>query len=346
MNDEAPRSILVVKLSSLGDVVHATPCLRAIRRRCPQTRLFLAVDSRNADIVRHNPNLDGLVEARRETNLLRQWALMRQTLGNEGGADGWDLALDLQGTWRSAAWVYASGARHKEGRGMFRPGWDWACEPDPNQHAVKVCAELSRRAGFPAEDLEPEVHLSPQDDEATESVLRSEGFPPRGFVLLNPFSRWRSKEWPLDRYAELVRRIGGAFNVPFVVSGGASEAHGAQCLVEAARGRHICSVAGRLTLGQAACLFARAALMVTGDSGPMHVAAALGTPVVALFGPTFPERTGPWGQSHVVIQYRRPPSHHTYRSDPAAIYMRAIPVEAVVEAVSRKLSEQLAGNGG
>ena len=98
------------------------------------------------------------------------------------------------------------------------------------------------------------------------------------------------------------------------------------------------SLAGRLTLAEALCLFRRARLMISCDSGPMHAAAALGTPVVALFGPTLPERTGPWGSEHVVLQAERPPEHHAYRSDDARRYISALTVDAMMAGVQRALA--------
>jgi ADP-heptose:LPS heptosyltransferase len=99
----------------------------------------------------------------------------------------------------------------------------------------------------------------------------------------------------------------------------------------------VSSLAGRLALGEALCLIRRARLMVSCDSGPMHAAAALGTPVVALFGPTLPEYTGPWGARHRVVQASRPRDHHAFRSDRGRRHMEALGVQAVAAAVQEAL---------
>jgi ADP-heptose:LPS heptosyltransferase len=122
-----------------------------------------------------------------------------------------------------------------------------------------------------------------------------------------------------------------------VITGGPGEEEQARALMQGLYPGVAVSLVGKLTLEQALCLYRRGILMVTGDSGPMHAAAALGTRVVALFGPTLPERTGPWGDKHIVIQELRPPSHHTYRSDHNKVYMRAISVEQVYRAVGTVL---------
>jgi len=143
--------------------------------------------------------------------------------------------------------------------------------------------------------------------------------------------------WPLDRYAQLMHRLREDLRLPIIITGGLDEVEQSLVLTQLLRAGTAISLVGRLTLGQALCLYQRARLMVTGDSGPMHAAAALGTRIVALFGPTLPERTGPWGRDHIVIQKARPPSHYAYRSDRNRKYMRAIEVETVYEAVRSAL---------
>jgi ADP-heptose:LPS heptosyltransferase len=332
------KRILVVKLSSLGDIVHATPCLRAIREFFPAADISMVVDRRFADIIRHNPRKDALIESERRPGLLATWAGIRAELAPFlTGRARFDLAVDFQGTARSAAWVYASGARIKAGRGAMRPGWQGAVSPDLSRHAVCVCAEIARSLEIPVSDLNPEVFLSPTDEEVLNGILRAQGVPREGFLLLNPFSRWESKEWPMERYVDILQQLGGEISLPVVLAGSAAEATKAGELLRRLDTRQAWSLAGKLTLGQAACLYGRARLMLTGDSGPMHIAAALGVPLVALFGPTLPEQTGPWGQAHMVVQAIRPAHHHVYRSDPEQTHMRAIDPATVLAAIRRQL---------
>src|SRR5690242_15578081 len=133
-----------------------------------------------------------------------------------------------------------------------------------------------------------------------------------------------SKAWPIACAAAFAREWTRRVPAPLVVTGGDDDGAGAGELIANAPASAVVSLAGRLPLAQALCLYRRARLMISCDSGPMHAAAAFGVPVIALFGPTHPERTGPWGRGHVVIQPRRPPTHHTYRTDAAGEYMRAI----------------------
>jgi ADP-heptose:LPS heptosyltransferase len=332
------KRILVVKLSSLGDIVHVTPCLRAIREFFPAAEITVAVDRRFADVIRHNPRKDALIESERRAGLLATWAGIRAELTPfRAGRPRFDLAVDFQGTTHSAAWIYASGARIKAGRGTLRPGWQEALSPNLSQHAVLVCADIAASLGIPVPDLNPEIFLAAADEEVLDGILRAQGAPGHGFLLLNPFSRWDSKEWPLERYADVLQQLGREISLPVVLAGSAAEAAKAAELLRRLDTRQAWSLVGMLTLGQAACLYGRARLMLTGDSGPMHVAAALGVPVVALFGPTLPERTGPWGEKHMVVQALRPARHHVYRTDPERTHMRAIDSATVLAALRRQL---------
>lgn len=327
--------ILVVKLSSLGDVVHVTPCLRALRQHFPNAEIVMAVEPQFAAVVRHNPHINTLIESRFTGSgsfPLRVWQLRRDFRDIEI-----DLAIDFQGNKKSAAWIYGSRSTVKAGRGGTRPGWTLPMRPNLHQHAVQVCIDIVNGLGVPVFHPDPEIFLSESDETYLSSILSDLRAPQEGFVLINPFSVWPSKMWPLDRYAQLMQRLRDELHVPMIVTGGPSETAQAEELLRLLRPSTALSLVGKLTLGQALCLYRRARLMVTGDSGPMHAAAALGTQTVALFGPTLPERTGPWGKGHIVIQELRPTFHHAYQSDHDGKHIRAIGVQAVHEAVRSAL---------
>ncbi len=341
IHPERIRRILVVKLSSLGDIVHGTPCLRALRTRFPRAHITMAVDRCHAAVVRWNPHLDAVIETDPAAHgWVRRTRAAIQSL-RPHRQPRFDLALDLQGVRRSALQVYLSGARWMGGRGGWRPGWDRVVRPDLRKHAVQVCADILEALGVPVATLAPEVFCSPQADQRLERLLQEADFPTRGFVLLNPFSRWRSKEWPLDRYAQLAHRLRDDWPTAIVVSGTQDRQGEAGHLLRLLEPSPALSLVGQLTLDEAICLYQRAGLMVTGDSGPMHIAAALHTPLVALFGPTLPERTGPWGNEHQLVQRKRPRHHHAYRYDLQGEHIRAIDVETAYRAVTAVLDSHV-----
>lgn len=328
------RRVLIVKLSSLGDVIHVTPCIRAIRLYFPDAEITMAVEERFAAIVRHNPHLDAVIEAPVRSGRWFPLVCAYAQLRLQFWAKPFDVAIDFQGNRKSAVWIYGSGSRVKAGRGEIRPGWRTVVHPDMNQHAIRVCIDIAGALGIPVTDPDPEILLTREDDEALDLILDKTDAPRHSFLVVNPFAAWPSKCWPLENYARLMEQVHQELRAPMIVTGGpGEEAQGAELMRLAAGGIAI-NLIGRLTLGQALCLYRRARLMVTGDSGPMHAAAALGARVVALFGPTLPELTGPWGEGHIVIQRMRPPSRHTYFTDPQRKYIRAIGEEEVSAAVA------------
>jgi len=339
------RRVLAVKLSSFGDIVHVTPCLRALRQACPAAEILVAVDRTWAPVLASDPHIDGVIAADPQRRLFpASWIDARRRLALRPGPR-FDLAIDFQGLSRSAAWVYASGARWRTGRGRVRPGWQLTVAPDWKRHAVPMCAEIADRSGVSVTDLEPRLFVSAAAEQSIQGALDAVGAPRSGFVLANPFGRWRSKVWPDERWAAFIRRVHTEIGAPLVIAGGPGEERDAQRLLARLAPSPPPSLAGKTTLAEAICLYRRAALVVSGDSGPAHAAAAVGTPVVALFGPTWPERTGPWGSSHRVIQASRAPSHDAYRNAGAQRHMEAIDVAPVLDAVATVYLQRRAASG-
>ncbi len=328
----AVRRVLAVKLSSFGDIVHVTPCLRALRHACPGAEILVVVDRTWAPVLREDPHINGVIEADpSRRGFVSSWIDARRRLRTRPGTR-FDLAVDFQGLRRSAAWIYASGARWRAGRGGVRPGWHVTVRPDVEQHAVRVCAQIAEHLGIAVPDLAPRLFTSSEADRAVAQALQVAGAPSRGFVLVNPFGT-PPKMWPIERWAALIARVREQLALPVVIAGGPGEEDAAAHLV-ARLTTPAPSLVGKTTLDQALCLYRRAVLAVSGDSGPMHAAAAVGTPVVALFGPTWPERTGPWGTTHRVIQRSRAASHQAYRDPGSRRHMEAIDVQTVLEAVA------------
>ena len=334
------RRVLLVKLSSLGDVIRVTPCLRAVRRHLADAEIVMVVDRALADVVRHDPAVDTLIESpgASRNRVSAMLAAVRGLAPHRGSA--FDVAIDFQGTPRSAAWTYASRARLMAGRGSWRPGWHFCVMADLRRPDTLDSLAILERLGIPIEDADPRIVLDPNVEASTSAWLAARGLPPSGFIAINPFSRWSSKEWPAERYADLVHRLRDRFRIPLVVTGGPAEVRAAEAFMGRLKPGSAVSLAGHLGLARAFCVYARAAVMITGDTGPMHAAAALKVPVVALFGPTWPERAGPWGQGHCVIQRSRAPDYHAYRSPGARAHMLAIDVDTVYEAVVKILERR------
>lgn len=329
------RRILLVKLSSLGDIIHSTACLAPLRRTFPDASITMVVEKRFAAAVRYNPHLDHLIEVERTGALGRLLPAVAFHLNARG--DAFDLAIDLQGKFHSALWVYGSHAAEMAGFGQWRPGWN-ARAIDLRQHAVRDLSCLMQDLGVRMKDPRPEIFLLPTAIDRVRRILEEAGLKRRGFLLVNPFSRVATRHWTEDRMAELIRRVRKRFGLPVVLMGAEYQRRQSQSLMVKVGEPQCLSWIGRTLLEEAFCLIRDARILVSVDSGPVHAAAALGTPVVALFGPSLPQRTGPWGEGHEVVQNRVPPSHRAYRRDWRRTYMQSIGVDEVFRAVEKILA--------
>jgi ADP-heptose:LPS heptosyltransferase len=331
--------ILVVKLSSIGDVVHTLPAVAAIRRRLPQARISWVVDTRASAILKDSPVIDQLIEV--DSARLRKGLFDRQTrtevrlhlkqlrgdlpqdlnsdagIGSRNGSGGRpDIAIDFQGLVKSGVIAFLSGAdrrigfascdlREKASRYLLTDqappasalhvidknlrlaesiwsgtGTELACRDEGGQH--------DRGYEFP-------ISVSDADLEYINELIKGA---PRA-AIINPGGGWVTKLWRAERYGELADWLWKDCDIESFVTYGPGEEGLAQGVVSSSRSG-MCRVVPS-TLKQFVALARRAMLFVGGDTGPLHLAAAAGTPIVGLYGPTAPERNGPFNKSDITV---------------------------------------------
>ena len=348
-------NILIVKLSAIGDVVHTLPALSVLRRLYPQAHITWVVEEAAADLIEGHPYLDRVLVSRRKywqedlkkghfSKNIKEIRLFVAALRDRN----YDLVIDFHGLFKSAVLVWLSGGARKlgfqsmqEASGLF---YIEKIPEDMGKHAV------DRYLDFPA-------YLASKDGE-TEGVYAPEFVIPADvrnvqkvsallsknhlninepFVAINPVALWDTKLWREDRFAILADRIAGELDIPVVITGSAREKPYVESIIKEVKTAKVVDLAGQTTLKDLACLYRQAALVVTTDSGPMHIAAAAGTPVVALFGPTDPRRTGPYGPGHTVISKALPCSPCFLKQCPTRECMEGISVEEVWEGVKEEL---------
>ncbi|MGQ9630634.1 MAG: lipopolysaccharide heptosyltransferase II [bacterium] len=326
---EGIERILVIKLSSIGDVVLVTPALRHLRRAYPKAKISFLVEREASDIVRHNPNLDELIIFDRTEFDLRGFARIARHLRDAR----FDLAIDFQGLARSALFVYLSGARYRVGLGRW-PGYFRNIPHDRGRvrHAVVSYREVIRSMNIIPEGRdELELHIGPEERARGDRLWKESGLEgDRGVAILNPGAKWETKRWPTENFISLGRRLKEeGYGVALI--GSEQDLPTANRIAEELR--NAANFAGRATLGETAAIISRGDVFITGDTGPMHIAMAVGTPVVALFGPTDPARTGPWGEHYAVVRSNSPCPPCLRRRCPLKTLecMRGIDVEAVYE---------------
>jgi heptosyltransferase-1 len=294
------RHILLIKPSSLGDIVHAMPTCAAIRRAYPKARLTWLVKREWAGLVER---IDGVDRVWPVTSTLKGWLSQVSSLR----AEQFDLVMDLQGLFRSAAIGWFSGspllvgfANGREGSPRFYS--QRVSVPQSDMHAVDRYLLVANAVGA-VESGTPEFRFRiPQHDyDEVDRVLSRSGVAPgTNWVAMNVSARWQTKRWPPASFAEVADRLQQEGWGAVVMIGGPDE-RAEVAEVNRMMKTPAIDLAGATTVGLLPALLSRASLLITNDSGPMHVAAAVGTAIVALFGPTSAVRTGPYGAGHAVL---------------------------------------------
>ncbi|MBI4000663.1 MAG: glycosyltransferase family 9 protein [Nitrospira defluvii] len=337
------RRLLLIKPSSLGDIVHTMPTLAALRARFPHAEMTWLVK--------------------------RQWAPLVEVIGGVDqvcavgmGLSGWlgrvpelraarfDLVVDLQGLLRSAAMAWLTGCGRRIGLANAREGsplfYTQRVEvPDAPMHAVDRYLLVAEALGAerPAQPLFEFVDR-PEDRQAVETILAGAGVAaPLPWIAINASARWETKRWPPQHFAEAADQLSRTHALPIVFIGGAAERLESLAVMALMRTKAV-DLTGQTPVGLLPCLLRQAAVLVTNDSGPMHIATAVGTPVVALFGPTDPRRTGPYGRGHLVLSHAVECSP-CFRRDCARAArlecLTAVGPDQVVRAVQQQLDQSL-----
>ncbi|MBI5280581.1 MAG: glycosyltransferase family 9 protein [Candidatus Solibacter usitatus] len=310
--------ILIVRLGAMGDILHAMPAVASLKAAFPGASIAWAIHPKWRDLLEDGGLADELIFIdRRSYSSVRAAATALRRAA-------FDFAVDLQGLAQSA--LVAALARTRRVYGFrvtqVREKAAALLYSDPvetrSSHVVDMNLEIAAAAG--AAIPVTEFPLPPG---------RSEGVLPSGpFVLVSPFAGWTSKQWPLENYAVLARRLRHELGAPLVLNG--APAHEPALRTVSSAEVHISSVAGLIDATR------RAAAVLGVDSGPMHLGAALHRPGVALFGPTDPARNGPYSPTFAVI--RAPGAQTTYnRGEEIHPSMRAIGPDQVFAALSSRL---------
>jgi lipopolysaccharide heptosyltransferase I len=298
------RRICLIKPSALGDVVQALPVLSALRGRFPQAHIAWVVNRSYAGLLADHPHLDEIIAFDRGAGGMWSRAAWRgfAELNASLRERRFDLAVDLQGLLRSGLMARATGAARRVGLSDTREGARF-CYTDVVSMPAAPTSAVERywlvAAAIGAEDAVKQfvVCLGASDrDWAARAVGRHSGLR----VAIHPGARWATKRWPAAHFAELARRIGREFDAAFILVGGPEESSAAAELESSLASRTI-NLVGKTTLKQLAAVLGDVDVVITNDSGPMHLAAAVGTPVVGIFTCTSPERARPFGPGHLLV---------------------------------------------
>jgi lipopolysaccharide heptosyltransferase I len=329
--------ILIVRLGALGDVVHAIPAAAALRRALPDARIDWLVESRHRAIVDLVTVVDRVLQV--EGRSIAGWVDAVRRVREVP----YDIALDFQGLMKSAVFARASGARRVAGFSIWhlreksaRPFYsetDSAAGPGTEPgHVIRKNLHLLEVLGI--ETTRVEFPLARVRSEALDAVGRAIGDAP--FALINPGAAWPNKRWPADRFGEVAGFLRDVRGIVPIVLWGPGEEPLAQSVVDASAGA--ARLAPATTIGDLVELSRAAALIVSGDTGPLHIAAAVGTPVVSVFGPTDPQRNGAWDVNDLTIsRFDACSCHYRRVCDRADWCLGSVTVAEVTAAVQQRL---------
>lgn len=314
--------ILAVKLSALGDLFHPLPALHDLKRALG-CEIDWVVQRQYVSLVECFTDIDRVIGFPR-----RRWARGAPAFLRALRQREYDVALDFQGLLKSGLVCRLARASRRVGPSFHREGsrvfyTDVAGTLNKARHAVEECRDFAEFFGAPpGPDRFPVAFPAPSGlDER------------RPRVAVAPASRWPSKNWPAERFAAVARGLAEACDPAFYLLGSPGERELCAGIAQAAGNRgEVHDMAGRLSLAEVGGLLERADLLIANDTGLMHMAAAVGTPVLALFGPTDPVRTGPYGPGHRVLTAPAPcrPCFSRTCREPGRPCLDGIDVERVV----------------
>jgi heptosyltransferase I len=356
------NSLLIVRLSAMGDIIHTLPAAQALRKAFPNTTLGWLIEERWSELLctlryprsgvrsPQRPLVDrvhavNIAEWRRALFTLGTWGKMAAALSQLRGIQ-YDAVIDFQGAvrsallarWSGAPIVYGSARPRENTASMF---YSRKIVSEMNgTHVVEQALALAR-AVFPPSDagvtgaaalVEPPVEF-PADPDAERKI---EGLTAdvRDFAILNPGAGWGAKMWPAERYGEVAKALGkdGLRSLVNYGPGEENLAARVEAASEGAARKISCSISELISLTR------RARLFIGGDTGPMHMSAALGIPVVGIFGPTNPARNGPFGTRSIVLRSARSTTDHTRHREPEQGLLEITVADVV--AAGRKLLQE------
>jgi len=341
-------NILIVKLSAIGDVIHTLPALNAIRKNYPEAHITWLIEEDAAAIVEGHRALARTLVSKRKRwakeiisaswkhALKEAYTFIRQLRDTR-----YDLIFDFHGLLKSGILIWLAKGKRKigYGKGMAHQEYSYLFlnERIPpvsmENHALMINMMMLKAVGIQEDEITYDVPVSSANERAAEFLLQKHGISPsEPVVAMNPVAKWETKLWDSRKFSELADRIIEEFNVQVIFTGSGSDRNViTEIISNMKHSAH--DFSGQTPLKVLAALYTKIDFLVSTDTGPMHLCAAMGTPVVALFGPTAPWRTGPFGNIHKVIRADVPCSPCFKRTCDTGGCMNRISVDQVMDGI-------------
>jgi heptosyltransferase-1 len=326
---------LVLRLGSLGDIVHTFPAVAGLKESFPKSEIVWLVDERWRPLVERSDLATAVW-----TSDTRSWSSVRAAIRRIRQRN-WQAAIDYQGLWKTALFPFLGGVRRRIGfdsatiREFGVPAAYTEKVRAKAEHIADQNGELSVRAGARNGVAGFSLRINADEEEQSKEIRQRNGL--AGYCVLCPGAGWQAKCWPAERYGALCVQVRNEFGFRCVVNYGPGEEELAKRV--RAAGAKAEPVLAKSAMGELMALLRGAEAAIGGDTGPLHLAVALGARVVALYGPTDPRRNGPYRSDDIVLRSPDARTDHA-RGDRPAPSMLQISVDAVAEAVKRRLETQ------
>lgn len=303
------KRILLIQLGDIGDVVLTTPAIRTLKENHPSGEIFVLLRSHASQLLEGHPLIGGLFLLNKEKRGFAEEIAYQKDFLSGLRRKRFGLSIDLRADTRGAFISFLSGARVRIGRyrgdgrlwrnrlftHLLRP------ENELNQYSAMHSLNMLAPFDVKIKNIHPELIVTYEQERRAEDILRKEQLSfDRPIVALHPFSRWRYKEWSIKKYAKLINHVCSRHKVSVLVTGSIEERDRVSEIVRMSRS-DVYNLAGKTSLGEFAAILKKCSLLIGIDSAPMHIAAAVGTPTVILFGPSSPVNWAPQGKHHSVI---------------------------------------------
>ena len=304
------KSILLLQLGDIGDVVLSFPAIRALRENFPNARLVVAVREKAAELIADCPWTTDVISINKKPRKWYQELAYQKDFFLRLWKYNFDLAVDLRADRRGAILTLLSGARQRIGF-YAQDGKLWRNrvynhmpygKEKPGRHMVEYYLDILSAYNLGTKNIWPELVVPKEKLQKAIELFKAENIEwERPVIAIQPFSLWPYKEWSVNKYVDLIQRISDEYEFSIIITGSSDEREKAQELIKKSE-RHVYNFAGKTTIGMLAAVLKICRLFVGGDSAGIHIAAAVGTPTVSIFGPMSSVAWAPRGTRHRVVQ--------------------------------------------
>lgn len=331
------KKILVFNVNWIGDVIFSAPIFNALSKKYPGAEIVCLAVPRVQSILKMIPGIDRIMvydEERKHRFLLGKIKLVLQLRREK-----FDIAFVIHGSLTRALLIFLSGIPHRIGYATKRRRFFLTQVVEPSSkilHRSDYYLRIVESFSINVRDRQCRLVVDPEDIRWAENYLQENNIKQNDFfVVLNPGGNWSLKRWPKESFAKLAQQLISRFQAKVGICGSLADVEISRYMKKVCQD-HIYCLFGKTTLGQLAAVFQKASLVISADSGPMHIASGVGTKVIALFGPTHPEVTGPRGQSSdIILRYEvgcnKDPCYHLKCQD--NICMKSINIKDVLQVI-------------